>query len=170
MKTIYNWNSETGAVETTTVETKSVQHVCRVLAKHGPGELADRFIGMACIETGYEEAEAAWYRIQHAMEVEAAADDPDETLLADLAEQRGVLEDEHLWLAGYRGEEAPEPPAPIYADKAAFVEAHWRCLREAAYGSIGGQMGMQYDDARDGTTIWVDHCAAVKAAFPKPAA
>lgn len=170
MKTIYNWNSEAGVVEIATVETKSVNDVCRVLAKHGPGELADRFIDMACIETGHEDAEEAWYGIQLAMEVEAAAEDPDDTWLAELAARRDALEEQHPWLAGYRGDEAPQPPAPIHADKAAFVEAHWRCLREAAYGSIGAQMGMQYDDARDGTSIWVDHCAVVKAAFPKPAA
>jgi hypothetical protein len=40
-------------------------------------------------------------------------------------------------------------------------------LRIAGYGSIGDQLDMQYKDALNGTTTWVDHIAAVKAANPK---
>mgnify|MGYP005671955109 CR=1 FL=1 len=40
-------------------------------------------------------------------------------------------------------------------------------LRIAAYGSIGDQLDMQYKDALNGTTTWVDHIAAVKAANQK---
>ena len=47
-------------------------------------------------------------------------------------------------------------PAPTYADK-----------RRTDYGNLGDQLDMQYHDAVDGTTTWVDHVAAVKAANPK---
>jgi len=40
-------------------------------------------------------------------------------------------------------------------------------LRIAAYGSFGEQSDMQYWDAVNSTTTWVDHIAAVKLANPK---
>ena len=40
-------------------------------------------------------------------------------------------------------------------------------LRIAAYGSFGEQADMQYWDAVNSTTTWVDHIAAVKLANPK---
>ena len=40
-------------------------------------------------------------------------------------------------------------------------------LRRAAYGEIRLQLDMQYNDSVNGTTTWVDHVAAVKAAHPK---
>ena len=36
------------------------------------------------------------------------------------------------------------------------------------YGPIGDQLDMQYWDAVNGTTTWVDHVAAVKAKYKKP--
>lgn len=168
MKTIYQWDSEAESIKTQTVETKSVRDVCLVLAKHGPGEIADKFIAMCCIATGHEQTEAEWYRIHQAIQAEADQEEPDAEYLEQLTQQREELEADYPWLPGYRGEEADEPPAPTYADADAFIAAHWRELRAAAYGDMGKQMGMQHDDARDGTTTWVDHCAAVKAAFPKP--
>jgi hypothetical protein len=48
-------------------------------------------------------------------------------------------------------------PVPDYAE-----------LRRAAYDTLGNQLDMQYHDSQDGTTTWVDHVAAVKAAHPKP--
>jgi hypothetical protein len=47
-------------------------------------------------------------------------------------------------------------PVPGYAE-----------LRRVAYGRWGDQLDMQYHDSVDGTTTWVDHVAAVKAAHPK---
>jgi hypothetical protein len=47
-------------------------------------------------------------------------------------------------------------PVPDYAD-----------LRRAEYGQWGDQLDMQYWDAINGTTTWVDHVARVKAAYPK---
>ena len=35
------------------------------------------------------------------------------------------------------------------------------------YASSGAQFGMRYDDALNGTTLWVDHIVAIKAKFPK---
>ena len=40
-------------------------------------------------------------------------------------------------------------------------------LRIEAYGSFGQQADMQYWDAVNSTTTWVDHIAAVKLANPK---
>jgi len=40
-------------------------------------------------------------------------------------------------------------------------------LRIAAYGSFGEQADMQYWDAVNSTTTWVDHIAAVKLNNPK---
>jgi len=54
----------------------------------------------------------------------------------------------------------PEPaPAPL-----TFAQQ-----REIAYGEIGAQLDMLYWDGVNGTTVWRDHIAAVKAAYPKPA-
>ena len=39
--------------------------------------------------------------------------------------------------------------------------------RRAAYAKISDQLDMQFHDAADGTTTWVDHVAEVKAAHPK---
>jgi len=40
--------------------------------------------------------------------------------------------------------------------------------RVEAYGALSEQMDMQFKDATNGTTTWVDHVAKVKADFPKP--
>ena len=40
--------------------------------------------------------------------------------------------------------------------------------REDSYLSIQDQLDMQYWDSVNGTTIWKDHIAAVKAKYPKP--
>jgi len=42
--------------------------------------------------------------------------------------------------------------------------------RAAAYPSLADQLDMLYHDAVDGTTIWQEAVAAVKAAHPKPEA
>lgn len=38
----------------------------------------------------------------------------------------------------------------------------------SGYASLGDQLDMQYKDLINGTTIWRDHVADVKARFPKP--
>ena len=40
--------------------------------------------------------------------------------------------------------------------------------RVIAYGSVGNQLDMIYWDGKNGTTVWADHIATVKAANPKP--
>ena len=40
--------------------------------------------------------------------------------------------------------------------------------RVVAYGSVGNQLDMIYWDGKNGTTVWADHIATVKAANPKP--
>ena len=51
----------------------------------------------------------------------------------------------------------PVPPEPIYQE-----------LRAAAYPSIAAQLDMQYHDAVNTTTTWVEAIEAVKVAYPKP--
>ena len=48
------------------------------------------------------------------------------------------------------------------------ASANWAQYRIEAYGSIGDQLDMQYHDSVNGTTVWQDHIAAVKAKYPKP--
>lgn len=50
----------------------------------------------------------------------------------------------------------------------AIAEADWSNNRLAAYPSIREQLDMQYWDSVNGTTVWADTIAAVKAANPKP--
>lgn len=40
-------------------------------------------------------------------------------------------------------------------------------LRKEAYGSIGDQLDMLYQDKVNGTSIWEDHITAVKNDIPK---
>lgn len=40
--------------------------------------------------------------------------------------------------------------------------------RNIAYGSIADQLSMQYDDAINGTTTWLDHIKNVKATTLRP--
>ena len=40
--------------------------------------------------------------------------------------------------------------------------------RKVAYGSLEKQLGMQYDDAINGTTLWQEHIAQVKASTLRP--
>tara|TARA_X000001036_G_scaffold286367_1_gene266037 strand:- start:188 stop:496 length:309 start_codon:yes stop_codon:yes gene_type:complete len=44
-----------------------------------------------------------------------------------------------------------------------YIEA-----RQEAYGSVQDQLDMQYWDGVNGTTLWADHIAQVKADNPKP--
>ena len=44
-----------------------------------------------------------------------------------------------------------------------YIEA-----RQEAYGSVQDQLDMQYWDSVNGTTLWANHIAQVKADNPKP--
>ena len=48
-------------------------------------------------------------------------------------------------------------------------ENGYKTARSEAYGSVQDQLDMQYWDGVNGTTIWADHIAQVKADNPKPA-
>lgn len=52
------------------------------------------------------------------------------------------------------------PPPPI--------KLSYEQLRESAYPPLPDQLDMQFKDALNGTTTWVDAIAAVKAKYPKP--
>ena len=56
------------------------------------------------------------------------------------------------YLVGY----APEKPEPTYAEK-----------RLAEYPSIGDQLDMIYWDKVNGTNLWQEKIAAIKAKYPK---
>ena len=47
-------------------------------------------------------------------------------------------------------------------------ENGYKQARQEAYGSVANQLDMQYWDLVNGTTIWADHIAQVKANNPKP--
>lgn len=50
----------------------------------------------------------------------------------------------------------------------AIIDPTYAQLRAAAYPPIADQLDMQFKDALNGTTTWVDAIAAVKAKYPKP--
>jgi len=45
----------------------------------------------------------------------------------------------------------------------------YKYSRADAYGAIADQLDMIFWDGVNDTTVWADHVAAVKAAYPKPA-
>ena len=47
-------------------------------------------------------------------------------------------------------------------------ENGYKQARQEAYGSVANQLDMQYWDGVNGTTLWADHIAQVKADNPKP--
>ena len=47
-------------------------------------------------------------------------------------------------------------------------ENGYKTARSEAYGSVQDQLDMQYWDSVNGTTLWADHIAQVKADNPKP--
>lgn len=53
--------------------------------------------------------------------------------------------------------ECPPLPEPTYVE-----------LRLAEYPTAGEQFDMQYHDMENGTTVWKDTIAAIKAKYPKP--
>tara|TARA_R100001463_G_scaffold3617_1_gene14507 strand:- start:260 stop:562 length:303 start_codon:yes stop_codon:yes gene_type:complete len=48
------------------------------------------------------------------------------------------------------------------------AKVKYKSDRASSYSSIGEQLDMQYWDSVNGTTIWKDHVAKVKADNPKP--
>lgn len=47
------------------------------------------------------------------------------------------------------------------------AETTYAQLRAAAYPPIAEQLDMQFKDAMNGTTVWADTIAAIKAKYPK---
>ena len=80
------------------------------------------------------------------------------------------------WADDYDGlvwenKEIPKPTKKQLAQWAKDVDLQYRqqqAVAQRVYPSIGEQMDMQYKDALNGTTTWVDTIAAIKAAHPKP--
>jgi hypothetical protein len=68
---------------------------------------------------------------------------------------------------------APQPTEAEIAAEITRLEADYAAKqyqrdRAAAYPSLAEQMDMQYWDSINGTTVWADTIAAIKAAHPKP--
>lgn len=91
----YEWDAESATVVASPVQTKSVNDVRRVIANRGMDDVAQRFIEMSCVETGYESVEAEWYAAHTGGDSGA----------------RDTLEAEYPWLPTYRGEVGDEPPS-----------------------------------------------------------
>ena len=72
--------------------------------------------------------------------------------------------------------DSPDIPQPSDAEieaemvrlDSAYAANEYARNRAAAYPAIADQLDMQYWDQINGTTIWADMIAAVKAAHPKP--
>lgn len=65
-----------------------------------------------------------------------------------------------------------EPTAQQIADTMAIIDAEYLATqyqrdRLAEYPPIGEQLDMQYKDALNGTTTWIDTINAIKAKYPK---
>jgi hypothetical protein len=58
--------------------------------------------------------------------------------------------------------------AEITRLEADYAAKKYQRGRAAAYPSLAEQMDMQYWDSVNGTTVWADTIAAIKAAHPKP--
>jgi hypothetical protein len=58
--------------------------------------------------------------------------------------------------------------AEITRLEADYAAKQYQRDRAAAYPSLAEQMDMQYWDSINGTTVWADTIAAIKAQFPKP--
>ncbi len=58
--------------------------------------------------------------------------------------------------------------AEITRLEADYAAKQYQRDRAAAYPSLAEQMDMQYWDSVNGTTVWADTIAAIKAAHPKP--
>jgi len=65
----------------------------------------------------------------------------------------------------YSGEAVPGDPDPRTDEEKAAV---YRDLRAAAYPKVSDQLDMIYHDQVNGTTVWRDTVAAIKAQYPKP--
>ena len=61
-----------------------------------------------------------------------------------------------------------EIQAEIIRLQAEYVATEYQRLRAAAYPSLTEQLDMQYWDSINGTTVWADTIAAIKAKYPKP--
>lgn len=63
----------------------------------------------------------------------------------------------------------PTEEAPIYVPESveSWKSINYALLRAAAYPSKEEQLDMQYHDAMNGTTTWVDTLQAIKLKYPK---
>lgn len=59
------------------------------------------------------------------------------------------------------------PPVLELIDVGYWMRQNYELLRLAAYPSKEKQFEMQFDDLRDGSTLWVDAISAIKTQYPK---
>lgn len=62
---------------------------------------------------------------------------------------------------------AEEIDAEVVRLQEDYAAKEYQRLRKAEYDKLN-QFEMQFDDAQNGTTTWVDAINAIKAQFPKP--
>lgn len=78
----------------------------------------------------------------------------------------------HKLVNGVRVEFTPEEEATKLAEWAAadadFQKSAYIKARQVAYAHIADQLDMQYWDAINRTTTWLDHIKSVKDKYPKP--
>lgn len=65
-------------------------------------------------------------------------------------------------------EKPPMPGRPDIQSWDTWCAENYAFLRECAYPSIKEQLGMQYDDLKNGSTSWVDMQERIKEQYPKP--
>ena len=95
--------------------------------------------------------------------------DPEDALVAKVARWKPAY-DERKAAGGYRNRPERDSDDEAAEDAARVAKRAARSydqVRHEAYGSVHDQLDMQYWDAVNGTTVWNDHVAAVKAAHPK---
>ena len=95
--------------------------------------------------------------------------DPEDALTAKLARWKPAY-DERKAADGYRNRPERDSDDEAAKDAAKVAKRAARSydkVRHEAYGSVRDQLDMQYWDAVNGTTVWSDHVAAIKAAHPK---
>jgi len=104
------------------------------------------------------------YQIPEAKNIKAENTDGTQ-FSAEINGQRwsGITEGSRFMASVQKAIEAGEPVEP-YAPPTGHTYAD---LRREAYAPIGEQLDMQYHDAKDGTTTWIEHVESVKAQFPK---
>jgi len=77
---------------------------------------------------------------------------------------------ENIEYVDFTEEQRVAHEAKVAEDAARAAATEYARNRQMEYPSVQDQLDMQYWDSVNGTTIWADTIAAIKAAHPKPEA